>query len=107
MKIRHRVRLSEHCSLGRASTKRVWSRSAAQGWLNRPEARQTHSRRPPTFYRYRREFLKHGIDIAIRQPSKPDNVIPLIRVLRPEAIAQVPDWAIGTPLYFDPRSNQA
>lgn len=54
-----------------------------------------------TFYRYRSELLKHGIDIAIRQPSKPDNVIPLIRVLRPEAIAQVPDWAIGTSLYFD------
>lgn len=54
-----------------------------------------------SFYRYRSEFLKLGIDIAIRQPSKPDNIIPLVRVLRPEAISQVPDWAIGTPLYFD------
>ena len=44
-----------------------------------------------SFYRYRSEFLKKGIDIAIRQPSKPDNIIPLDRVLRPEAIAQVPD----------------
>lgn len=60
-----------------------------------------------TFYRYRAEFLKHGIDIAIRQPSKPDNVIPLVRVLRPEAIAQVPEWAIGTSLYFDPKRNKA
>jgi II/X family phage/plasmid replication protein len=58
-----------------------------------------------SFYRYRSEFLKKGIDIAIRQPSKPDNIIPLIRVLRPEAIAQIPDWAIGTTLYFDPRNN--
>lgn len=56
-----------------------------------------------TFYRYRSEFLKQGIDIAIRQPAKPDNVIPLVRVLRPEAIIQVPDWAIGTSLYFDPK----
>jgi II/X family phage/plasmid replication protein len=56
-----------------------------------------------TFYRYRSELLKHGIDIVVRQPSKPDNVIPLIRVLRPEAIAQVPDWAINSPLYFDPK----
>jgi II/X family phage/plasmid replication protein len=55
-----------------------------------------------TFYRYRADFLKLGIDIAIRQPSKPDNVIPLVRVLKPEAIAQVPDWAIGTSLYFEP-----
>jgi II/X family phage/plasmid replication protein len=54
-----------------------------------------------SFYRYRLEFIKLGIDIAIHQPSKPDNVIPLVRVLRPEAIAQIPDWAIGTPLYFD------
>jgi len=60
-----------------------------------------------TFYRYRAEFMKHGIDIAIRQPSKPDNVIPLIRVLRPEAIAQVPDWAVGTSLYFDPKIHMA
>jgi II/X family phage/plasmid replication protein len=57
-----------------------------------------------SFYRYRSELLKQGIDIAIRQPSRPENVIPLIRVLRPEAIAQVPDWAIGTNLYFDPKN---
>lgn len=56
-----------------------------------------------SFYRYRSEFLKQGIDIAIRQPSKPENVIPLVRVLRPEAIAQVPEWAVGTPLYFEPK----
>ena len=60
-----------------------------------------------TFYRYRREFLNHGIDIAIRQPSTPDNVIPLIRVLRPESIAQVPDWAIGTSLHFDEKLKLA
>ena len=58
-----------------------------------------------TFYRYRGEFLKQGIDIAIRQPSKPDNVIPLVRVLRPEAIVQVPDWAKGTSLYFDSKKS--
>ena len=59
-----------------------------------------------TFYRYRGEFLKQGIDIAIRQPSKPDNVIPLVRVLRPEAIVQVPEWAIDTPLYFKTSSHK-
>lgn len=58
-----------------------------------------------SFYRYRGEFLKQGIDIAIRQPSKLENVIPLVRVLRPEAIAQVPEWAIGTSLYFDPKKS--
>lgn len=60
-----------------------------------------------SFYRYRTEFLKLGIDIAIRQPSKPENVIPLVRVLRPEAISQVPEWAIGTSLYFEPKSNKS
>jgi II/X family phage/plasmid replication protein len=59
-----------------------------------------------SFYRYRAEFLKQGIDIAIRQPSKPENVIPLVRVLRPEAIVQVPEWAIGTSLYFEPKVNK-
>ena len=55
-----------------------------------------------SFYRYRSDLLKQGIDIAIRQPSKPDNVIPLVRVLRPEAIVQVPRWAINSPIYFNP-----
>lgn len=57
-----------------------------------------------SFYRYRNEFLKLGIDIAIRQPSKPENVIPLIRVLRPEAISQIPDWAIGASILYNPVS---
>lgn len=67
-------------------------------WKEGEDLRGMYSR--ATFYRYRAELLKHGIDIAIRQPPKATNVIPLIRVLRPEAIAQVPDWAIDTPLYF-------
>jgi len=58
-----------------------------------------------SFYRYRSDLLKQGIDIAIRQPSKPDNVIPLVHVLRPEAITQVPDWAFGTSLYFEPKKS--
>jgi II/X family phage/plasmid replication protein len=58
-----------------------------------------------SFYRYRAELMKHGIDINVRQPAKPENVIPLVRVLRPEAISQVPDWAIGTELYFDPKKQ--
>lgn len=60
-----------------------------------------------SFYRYRAELLKRGIDIAIRQPAKPDNVIPLVRVLRPEAIAQVPEWAIGTSVYFEPKLKES
>ena len=70
-------------------------------WLDGEDLRGMYSR--ATFYRYRAELLKKGIDINVRQPPKVGNVIPLVRVLRPEAIAQVPDWAIGTPLYFEPR----
>ena len=56
-----------------------------------------------TFYRYRRALLKHDIDIAVTQPKIISNVVPLIRALRPEAVAQVPDWAKITNLYFEPR----
>lgn len=73
--------------------------AAYELWKQGADLRAMYPR--ATFYRYRADFLKLGIDIAIRQPSKPNNVIPLVRVLRPEAIAQVPDWAIGTSLYFE------
>lgn len=55
-----------------------------------------------TFYRYRRQMLEHGIDIAIIQPrEEKTNVVPLIRVLEALPVG-VPDWAMGTDLYFDP-----
>lgn len=72
-------------------------------WADGEDLRAIYPR--ASFYRYRRELLKHGIDVNVRQPAKAQNVIPLIRVLRPEAIAQVPDWAIGTSLYFEPRKR--
>ncbi len=60
-----------------------------------------------TFYRYRSELLKHGIDIAVRQERlSPDlsNVVPLRTVLHAYP-ATVPAWAEGTPLYFEPRAK--
>lgn len=62
-----------------------------------------------TFYRYRQELLKHGIDIAVKQErTSPDlsNVVPLRTVLHAYPLA-VPDWALGTPLYFEPRAKIA
>lgn len=53
-----------------------------------------------TYYRYRTELLKHGIDINVQQVCDHSNVIPLIRALRPEAVTHVPEWALETPLYF-------
>lgn len=62
-----------------------------------------------TFYRYRAELLKHGIDIAVKQVRVgPDlsNVVPIRTVLHAYP-ASVPDWAVGTPLYFEPRAQVA
>jgi II/X family phage/plasmid replication protein len=61
-----------------------------------------------TFKRYRRELLKQGIDIAIKQGNRMEpapNVIEFRRVLRPERCEQIPPWAFGTPLMFEPRAN--
>jgi II/X family phage/plasmid replication protein len=54
------------------------------------------------FYKYRAELLPHGIDIATLMPKEVSNVVPLYRVLEAKP-AQVPEWAIGTRLYFEPR----
>lgn len=54
-----------------------------------------------TFYRYRSELLQHGIDISNLQPKKAE-VIPLLHFLTAEHVPSIPDWAIGTELYYDP-----
>lgn len=75
-----------------------------EAWKNGRDMRQLLPLR--TYYRYRKELLTRGIDISIRQPTQPGNVIPLVRALRPQAIAQVPDWAKGTPVYFEPKKRR-
>ena len=57
-----------------------------------------------TFYRYRRALLGYGVDIAIKQDrheDEPTNVVP-IRVVLVGKPVTVPEWARGTPLYFQP-----
>jgi II/X family phage/plasmid replication protein len=57
-----------------------------------------------TFYRYRRALLGYGVDIAIKQDrheDEPTNVVP-IRVVLVGKPVTVPEWALGTPLYFQP-----
>jgi len=70
-------------------------------WEEGNDLRQVYP--PRTYYRYRAELLKHNVDIAVLQDKKPENnVVPLVRIL--EAIpASIPEWAMGTPLYFQPR----
>lgn len=57
----------------------------------------------PTFYRYRSELVKHGIDIAVKQPREESNVVRLPVVLHAHQVVDIPAWAIGTPLYVEPR----
>lgn len=75
-------------------------RVAVQAWESGSDLRASLPHR--TFYKYRKELLPHGIDIATRMPREVSNVVPLYRVLEAKP-AQVPDWAVGTPLYFEPR----
>jgi II/X family phage/plasmid replication protein len=60
-----------------------------------------------TFKRYRKQLQDAvGIDIAVKQGDRSEpnpNIIEFRRVLRPERCAQIPDWAVGTSLYFEPR----
>lgn len=80
-------------------------RAAYLVWAQGEDLRAVYPRR--SFYRYRAELLKHGIDIAVRAPSpERSNVVPLVRILEATAVG-VPGWAIGTRLYVDPRRSVA
>jgi II/X family phage/plasmid replication protein len=47
-----------------------------------------------TFYRHRKELLKHGIDITTLRPKdKAANVVPLVRVLEAGQV-EIPEWAL-------------
>jgi II/X family phage/plasmid replication protein len=61
-----------------------------------------------TFRRYRNSLKEKGIDIAVKQGNRSEpspNIIEFRRVLRPERCEQVPAWAYGTDLYFEPRAK--
>lgn len=73
-----------------------------QSWRNGHDLRTILSR--PTFYRHRRALLGYGVDIAIKQDRQEEqaaNVVP-IRVVLVGKPVTVPDWALNTPLYFQP-----
>jgi II/X family phage/plasmid replication protein len=74
---------------------------AYTAWKQGHDLRATLARN--TFYRYRAELLKHGVDIAVKQEARHIEArsTPL-RLVVNATFAPVPDWAIGTPLYFEP-----
>lgn len=75
-------------------------RTAYAAWEAGNDLRQMMSR--PSFYRLRAKLLPHGVDIATVMPREVSNVVPLFKVLEAVPVG-VPDWAEGTPLYFEPR----
>lgn len=77
-------------------------KAAYQLWKDGHDLREMYPRR--TFYNYRKELLTLGVDIAVKQERREDssNVIPLRVVLIAKPV-EIPEWAIGTPFYFDPK----
>ena len=59
-------------------------------WLNGEDLRQSLPKN--TFYRYRRTFLEHGIDISIVHDKHRNNIVPLVRYLEAQP-ADIPQWA--------------
>lgn len=85
-------------------TLRPGLRAAVVAWEAGADLRMIYSK--SGFYKFRAELLPHGIDIATKMPREVSNVVPLYRVLEAKP-AQVPDWAEGTPLYFEPARLRA
>lgn len=56
-----------------------------------------------TFYRQRKVLLRFGVDIAVESPDSRSNVVPLRRVVEAVPVG-VPEWAVGTDLYYQPRA---
>ena len=79
--------------------------AAYQLWKDGHDLRAMYPR--PTFYRYRAQLLPLGVDISIKQDrALESNVVPL-RVALIGKPAPVPEWAVGSPLYFEPgKQNQ-
>lgn len=75
-------------------------RTAYFAWLAGNDLRELMPIR--SFYRLRSKLLPHGVDVATLMPKEVSNVVPLHRVLA-AVPAQVPSWAFGTPLFFEPR----
>lgn len=76
-----------------------------RAWQSGDDLRRTLPIR--SFYRYRKQLIEHGIDIASTQHQRePSNVIPL-RIVLTGTPATVPAWAKGTPLYFEPAAAAA
>lgn len=77
-----------------------FQRTAYLSWLAGNDLRATISK--AAFYKLRAKLLPHGVDIATLIPVEKSNVVPMVRILEAVPVG-VPEWAVGTPLYFEPR----
>lgn len=75
-------------------------RGAYQLWKDGHDLRAIFPRN--TFYRHRTQLLVHGIDISVLQEREKSNVVPIGVVLVGKPVS-VPDWAVNSPLFFEPR----
>lgn len=75
-------------------------RAVYQLWLDGHDLRTIYPAR--TFRRYRAQLKPFGVDIVSVQPRERSNVIPLRVVMTGQPVG-VPDWAVGTKLYFEPK----
>lgn len=79
-------------------------RTVYQLWHDGHDLREMFPAR--TFYRHRKALLALGVDIAVKRPRDVSNVVPLVVTLVGREVG-VPQWAMGTPLYFDPAARAA
>jgi II/X family phage/plasmid replication protein len=73
-------------------------------WLSGADVRGSMPK--ATFYKRRSQLIPFGVDIAVAVPNHRSNVVPLIRYVEAVAAA-VPEWAIGTPLFFEPSRRRS
>lgn len=96
------LNMSDQVTLPAATLENLPPRLRAfyEAWVNGVDLREILPKN--TFYRYRRQLLSLGIDLAIRQHHEDrSNVVPLIRVLEAIPVGP-PTWAHGTPLLVGP-----
>jgi len=93
--------MQEHTELDKIP---IRLRAVYANWEAGHDVREMCSR--ATFYRQRKALLAFGVDIATQKPRERSNVVRLVTVLEGREVG-VPDWARGTPLYFDPHSFAA
>ncbi|MEM9315272.1 MAG: phage/plasmid replication protein, II/X family [Pseudomonadota bacterium] len=73
-------------------------RGAYALWRSGEDLRNIYSK--ATFYRYRAELLRYGVDLAAKAPQQGE-AVPLIRFLSAEHVDAVPSWATAAGLLYE------